>query len=70
MGSDAAKAQKEEQSKIDNSEMLTEDEVEEKETLLQEGFTSWSKRDFHQFIKANEKYGRDDIDNISRDVEG
>ena len=34
------------------------------------GFDSWSKRDFSQFIKANEKYGRDDLDNISREVEG
>ena len=35
-----------------------------------QGFTSWNKRDFNQFIKANEKYGRDDIDNIAREVEG
>lgn len=35
-----------------------------------QGFTSWSKRDFNQFIKANEKYGRDDLEGISRDVEG
>lgn len=34
------------------------------------GFTNWTKRDFNQFIKANEKYGRDDIDNIAKDVEG
>lgn len=34
------------------------------------GFTNWSKRDFNQFIKANEKYGRDDIENIAKDVEG
>lgn len=35
-----------------------------------QGFTNWSKRDFNQFIKANEKYGRDDLDSIARDVEG
>lgn len=35
-----------------------------------QGFTNWTKRDFNQFIKANEKYGRDDIDNIAREVEG
>lgn len=34
------------------------------------GFTTWTKRDFNQFIKANEKYGRDDIENIAKDVEG
>lgn len=35
-----------------------------------QGFTNWTKRDFNQFIKANEKYGRDDIENIAKDVEG
>lgn len=38
-------------------------------SLLQ-GFTIWNKRDFNQFIKANEKWGRDDIENIAREVEG
>ena len=45
-------------------------QVAEKESLLTCGFTNWTKRDFNQFIKANEKYGRDDIDNIAKDVEG
>lgn len=70
LGPDASKQQKEEQRKIDESEPLTEDEQQEKETLLTHGFTNWSKRDFNQFIKANEKYGRDDIENIAKDVEG
>lgn len=35
-----------------------------------QGFTLWSKRDFQQFIKANEKHGRDDLESISLDVEG
>lgn len=70
LGPDASKQQKEEQRKIDESEPLTEDEQQEKETLLTQGFTNWSKRDFNQFIKANEKYGRDDIENIAKDVEG
>ena len=38
--------------------------------LLFQGFTIWNKRDFNQFIKANEKWGRDDIENIAREVEG
>jgi SWI/SNF-related matrix-associated actin-dependent regulator of chromatin subfamily A member 5 len=38
--------------------------------LLQQGFSNWSKRDFNQFIKANEKYGRDDLESISKEVEG
>lgn len=37
---------------------------------LLQGFTIWNKRDFNQFIKANEKWGRDDIENIAREVEG
>ena len=35
-----------------------------------QGFTAWTKRDFNQFIKANEKYGRDDIESIAKEVEG
>lgn len=35
-----------------------------------QGFTNWTKRDFNQFIKGNEKYGRDDIENIAKEVEG
>ncbi|KAI1289743.1 SWI/SNF-related matrix-associated actin-dependent regulator of chromatin subfamily A member 5 [Halotydeus destructor] len=70
LGSDAAKIQREEQKLIDDSEPLTEEEFQEKEELLQEGFNNWTRRDFNQFIKANEKYGRDDMDSISNDVEG
>merc|ERR1740129_2036753 len=70
LGSDAKRVQKEEQKKIDEAEELTEDEQIEKEDLLKEGFSNWSKRDFNQFIRLNEKYGRDDIDNICSEVEG
>lgn len=70
LGPEAARVQKEEQRKIDEAELLTEEEITEKENLLTQGFTNWTKRDFNQFIKANEKYGRDDIENIARDVEG
>ena len=35
-----------------------------------QGFTTWTKRDFNQYIKANEKYGRDDIESIAKEVEG
>jgi len=70
LGSEASKVQREEQRKIDEAEPLSDDEILEKETLLSQGFTAWTKRDFNQFIKANEKYGRDDIENIAKDVEG
>jgi SWI/SNF-related matrix-associated actin-dependent regulator of chromatin subfamily A member 5 len=67
---EAKSQQAEEQKKIDEAEPLTEEEQAEKEHLLTKGFTNWSKRDFNQFIKANEKYGRDDLDSISKEVEG
>lgn len=95
LGPDATKIQREEQRKIDESDQLTEKEVQEKEQLLTQGtfliyfklfsliylfyckyltyilgFTNWTKRDFNQFIKANEKFGRDDLDNIAKEVEG
>ncbi|KAK0167266.1 hypothetical protein PV327_004688 [Microctonus hyperodae] len=70
LGSDAARMQKEEQRKIDDAQPLSDEELAEKEKLLTQGFTNWTKRDFNQFIKANEKYGRDDIENIAKEVEG
>merc|ERR1712110_760592 len=48
LGSDAKKVQKEEQRRIDEADELTEEEQEEKEDLLLQGFTNWSKRDFNQ----------------------
>merc|ERR1711992_438264 len=70
LGPEAKKIQKEEQRKIDEAEELTEDEQLEKEDLLKEGFSNWSKRDFNQFIRLHEKYGRDEIDSICSEVEG
>jgi len=70
LGADAKKIQKEEQRKIDEAEELTEEEQAEKEELLKDGFRDWTKRDFTQFIRLNEKYGREDIDTISKEVEG
>ncbi|XP_041379818.1 LOW QUALITY PROTEIN: SWI/SNF-related matrix-associated actin-dependent regulator of chromatin subfamily A member 5-like, partial [Gigantopelta aegis] len=67
---DAAIVQQEEQEKIDNSEPLTDELVKEKEDLLQQGFSDWSRRDFNQFVKACAEYGRDDLDSICKDVEG
>ena len=70
LGTDAKKIQKEEQRKIDEAEELLEEEQEEKEDLLTQGFTNWSKRDFNTFIRLHEKYGRDEIDSISKEIEG
>ncbi|KAL6193808.1 hypothetical protein ACLB2K_034892 [Fragaria x ananassa] len=49
---------------------LTAEELEEKERLLEEGFSSWSRRDFNTFIRACEKYGRSDIQSIVAEMEG
>jgi hypothetical protein len=62
--------QREEQIKVDDAEELTEEEQEEKNELLTQGFTIWSKRDFNQFIRLHEKYGRNDINSISKEIEG
>ncbi|KAG5652539.1 hypothetical protein H0H81_004649 [Sphagnurus paluster] len=42
---------------IDNAEPLTEEEMVEKESYIEEGFPDWSRRDFQQFVKALEAYG-------------
>ena len=70
LGSDAERVRREEQKKIDDADVLSEEEISEKEDLLKQGFSNWTKRDFNQFVKANEKYGRDDIESISKEVEG
>ncbi|XP_038991665.1 ISWI chromatin-remodeling complex ATPase CHR17-like [Hibiscus syriacus] len=49
---------------------LTAEELEEKERLLEEGFSSWSRRDFNAFIRACEKYGRNDMKSIASEMEG
>ena len=70
LGSEAKNIQREEQIKVDDAEELTEEEQEEKNDLLTQGFTNWSKRDFNQFIRLHEKYGRNDINSISKEIEG
>ncbi|KAL4291817.1 hypothetical protein GQ457_14G014740 [Hibiscus cannabinus] len=49
---------------------LTAEELEEKERLLEEGFSSWSRKDFNTFTRACEKYGRNDVKNIASEMEG
>ncbi|KAK3417866.1 hypothetical protein EUGRSUZ_H03855 [Eucalyptus grandis] len=54
----------------DVGDPLTAEELEEKEKLLEEGFSTWSRRDFNTFIRACEKYGRNDIKSIASEMEG
>ncbi|ORX54808.1 hypothetical protein BCR36DRAFT_282567, partial [Piromyces finnis] len=64
------KERKEEQKKIDEAEPLTEEEIAEKEKLLEQGFEKWGKRDFSSFIKLNEKYGRENVEQIANEMDG
>lgn len=58
-----------EQQMIDEAEPLTEEEIAEKEHLQGEGFGDWNKRDFQQFINGSAKYGRNNYDLISWEVD-
>ena len=60
--------QREEQEAIDEAVPLTEDEIAEKEELSTQGFANWQRRDFHAFIRANEKYGRDKYNEIAEEI--
>lgn len=60
--------QKEEQEAIDNAVPLTEEEQAEKEELSTQGFANWQRRDFHHFVRACEKYGRDKFAEIAEEI--
>eukprot|EP01024_Parvocaulis_polyphysoides_P043035 TRINITY_DN3928_c0_g4_i1.p1 TRINITY_DN3928_c0_g4~~TRINITY_DN3928_c0_g4_i1.p1 ORF type:complete len:714 (+),score=99.52 TRINITY_DN3928_c0_g4_i1:319-2460(+) len=49
---------------------LTEEEMLEREQLLEEGFSNWNRRDFNAFIRACEKHGRHALDDICTEIEG
>jgi SWI/SNF-related matrix-associated actin-dependent regulator of chromatin subfamily A member 5 len=70
---DTSKEQEEGEGGEQNESMnvgLTEEEQQEKESLLNAGFSDWTKRDFQAFVKGCEKYGRNDIAAIAKEVEG
>lgn len=58
-----------EQTEIDNATPLTEEEIEEKQLLSQQGFADWNRRDFQQFVNGSAKYGRKDYDAIADEVD-
>ena len=49
---------------------ITDEEKAEMETLLSQGFTEWSRRDFQAFCRLSEKYGRDAIESVASEMEG
>jgi len=55
---------------IDTAESLTEEELQEKEELIAQGFEDWSRRDFQQFVRALESYGwTDDFDLLASEIQ-
>lgn len=58
------------QQEIDDAEPLTEEEKAEKERLVEQGFPEWNKRDFQQFLNGSAKYGRQNYEGISEEVDG
>ncbi|KAL0956462.1 hypothetical protein HGRIS_002608 [Hohenbuehelia grisea] len=42
---------------IDTADPLTEEEMEQKDAYIEDGFPDWSRRDFQQFVRALETYG-------------
>lgn len=52
------------------AEPLTEQEIEEKEELISQGFEDWSRRDFQQFVRALENYGwTDDFELLASEIQ-
>ncbi len=49
---------------------LTEEESQEREQLLEQGFSNWNRRDFTSFVRACERYGRQAIPEITKEIEG
>lgn len=49
-------------------QLLSEDELLDKERLLQEGFGDWSKNHFNGFTRASAKYGRQQYDKIALEI--
>ncbi|KAJ8908028.1 hypothetical protein NDN08_008125 [Rhodosorus marinus] len=47
---------------------MSPEKVEERESLLKDGFPDWLKRDFNMFLRASERHGRDDLDAICSDM--
>ncbi|KAK3678899.1 chromatin remodeling complex Adenosinetriphosphatase [Recurvomyces mirabilis] len=58
-----------EQRMIDEAETLTEQEIQEKDYLAEQGFGDWNKRDFQQFVNGSAKWGRKDFEKIASEVD-
>lgn len=54
----------------DDPQPLSDEEVAEREKLLEEGFANWNKRDLTSFTRAAEKYGRTALTAIANEIDG
>ena len=59
-----------EQAEIDEATPLNEEEEQEKEKLSSQGFDTWNKRHFQQFINGSHKFGRQNYAGIATEVQG
>ncbi|KIM31883.1 hypothetical protein M408DRAFT_327281 [Serendipita vermifera MAFF 305830] len=57
-----------EQHLIDTAEQLDEEEMEIKQKAMAQGFETWSRRDYQQFIKGVERVGKNDLEGIASDI--
>ena len=62
--------QKEIAPNADDPQPLSAEEQAERDQLLQEGFSNWTKRDFQSFIRACAKYGRENLTDICKEIDG
>lgn len=56
--------------KDDDPKPLTDEELKERDLLLSQGFTNWSRRDFNAFVRSCERHGRDNLDAICKEIDG
>ncbi|THC96370.1 hypothetical protein EYZ11_004141 [Aspergillus tanneri] len=58
-----------EQQVIDNAVPLTEEEQAQKAKMSEDGFSTWNRRDFQQFVNGSAKFGRTDYVGIATEVD-
>lgn len=58
-----------EQLAIDNATPLTEEEQAKKAAMAEDGFGSWNRRDFQQFVNGCAKFGRNEFELIATEVD-
>lgn len=65
---ETARQIRQKQEEIDSAEDFTPEDEQRKQQLISLAFSSWTKRDFMSFVSACAKYGRTNIEMVSRSV--